>query len=160
MLLTVIAILGIAGGGGQGAVPAADSGGSTNAAASLVAEDQTPTGRFMTATEVLPILGMTKGSWILVRDFDGQDLLYVTQILSWRCGLVQLEYAVNDAPLQVWPLPPCHADEAAPNAFKDTDGLPYVALPAGSVETVTIRVTYDDLGTDEARFNRQGMLLP
>ena len=35
-------------------------------------------------------------AWVAVRDYDGQDLLYVTQILAWRCGLARLQSAVND----------------------------------------------------------------
>lgn len=126
----------------------------------LVAEPQQPTGRFTTAIEVKPILTATKASWIAVREFNGQDLVYVTQLWSWRCGLVELRMGINGAPPQVWPLPPCHADEAAPNAIKPEDGNPYATYPLGAVGQVEIQITYDDLSTDSARFNRNGVLIP
>ncbi len=124
------------------------------------AEPQVPTGRFTTATEVRPILTATRGNWVAVRDFNGKDLLYVTHLWSWRCGLLEIKIGVNGSEPQVWPMPPCHLDEAAPNAVKPEDGLPYGEFPQGSVATIEVRITYDDLATDSARFNRQGVQIP
>lgn len=126
----------------------------------LVAEPQTPTGRFTTATEIRPILNATRNNWILVREFDGQDLVYVTHLWSWRCGLAELRIGINGAMPQPWPLPPCHLDQQAPNAILESDGLPYLAFPLGFVQTVEIGLTLDDLSTDGSRFNRQGMPIP
>ena len=91
---------------------------SAQAQAQFEAEDQTPTGRFTTATEVKPILNATRANWVAIREYDGQDLLYLTHLLSWRCGLHQIRYAVNDGPLQSWPMPPCLLDSAQPNAIR------------------------------------------
>lgn len=124
------------------------------------AEPQTPSGRFTTATEVRPILSATRANWIAVREFDGKDLVYVTQLWSWRCGLAELRIGINGAAPQVWPLPPCHLDQPAPNMIQQTDGLPYAEFPLGAVQSVEVQITYDDLGTDSARFNRQGVLIP
>lgn len=129
-------------------------------AAALRAEPQIPTGKFTVAAEVKPILTMTKGNWIAVRDFNGQDLLYVTHLWSWRCGLLQIRLGVNGAAPEIWPLPPCHADSASPNAILDSDGPPYRAYPAGSVREVEVHVTFDDLSTDSARFDRAGVQIP
>lgn len=126
----------------------------------LQAEPQVPTGRFTTATEVKPILNATRTNWIMVRDFNGQDLVYVTQIWSWRCGLLDLKVGINGAPPETWPLPPCHEDQATPNAILESDGLPYRAFPSGSVALVEVRLTFDDLSADGAKFNRQGVPVP
>jgi len=126
----------------------------------LVAEPQTPSGRFTTATEVKPILNATKGNWILVREFDGKDLLYVTHLWSWRCGLLEMRVGINGNDPEVWPLPDCHLDQPSPAAILDGDGLPYVEFGLGSIAMVEIEITYDDLSTDSAIFNRQGMLIP
>lgn len=126
----------------------------------LQAEPQIPTGKFTVAAEVKPILGMTKGNWIAVREFNGQDLLYVTHLLSWRCGLVQMKLGLNGAAPEIWPLPPCHEDMATPNALLESDGLPYKAFPLGSIQQVEVHVTFDDLSTDSAKFDRRGVQIP
>lgn len=126
----------------------------------LVAEPQEPSGRFTTATEVRPILDATRGNWVAVREYGGQDLVYFTHLLSWRCGLVQLDYGINGGAMTRFAMPPCHADMAAPNAILETDGLPYVAFAPGSVQSVEVRITYDDLGSDEAGFARKDVAIP
>lgn len=126
----------------------------------LVAEPQEATGRFTTATEVRPILTATRGNWVSVREYDGQDLVYVTHLWAWRCGLVQLKLGINGAAPQLWPLPACHTDTAQPNGILDTDGLPYRSFNLQSVDTVTVEITYDDLTTDMVTVNRLGQPQP
>lgn len=126
----------------------------------LVAEPQVATGRFLTALEVKPILGATRGNWVAVRDFNGQDLLYVTHLWAWRCGLVQLELSVNGAGYEVWPLPKCHEDTGAPNAILQEDGLAYRVYERGSIAQIAVRVTYDDLTVEEAWFDRAMVMTP
>ncbi len=128
--------------------------------AGLVADDQTPSGKFTTATEVKPILGATKGNWVAVREYNGQDLLYVTHIWGWRCGLHAMAISVNDEPMQNWPLPPCHMKYATPNALLEDDGLPYLTLRLGSVQKIDIQLVYDDLSMDSASFERGNVLIP
>lgn len=126
----------------------------------LVPEDQTPSGKFLTAGEIKPILNATKGNWIAVRAYEGQDLLYVTHLWAWRCGLKALALSVNGAALQDWPLPACHEDLATPNAVLPEDGLPYMALGLNTVETIKVQIVYDDLTMDMAEFARGDVLIP
>lgn len=128
--------------------------------AGLIAEPQAPTGKFTTAAEVKPILTATKGNWVAVREYDGQDLLYVTHIWSWRCGLHAMAISVNGEPMQNWPLPPCHMKYTTPNAILEEDGLPYLRLRLGSVQTIDIQLVYDDLSMDVATFERANILVP
>jgi len=115
---------------------------------------------FTTAAEVKPILNATKANWVAVREFNGQDLLYFTHLESWRCGLDQIRYFVNEGKPQVWDTEPCYEDTAAPNAMKLEGRLPYTELPLGSVETVTIEVTYDDGSIETATFERGAIMTP
>lgn len=128
--------------------------------AGLLAEPQVPTGTYTTATEIKPILDATKRSWIAVRDYDGQDLLYITHLWSWRCGLKAIAISINNETMQNWPLPSCHTQTATPNAILPEDGLPYLTLRQGAVQSVTIQIVYDDLSMDVANFQRSDVLLP
>jgi hypothetical protein len=128
--------------------------------AGLVAEPQTSSGKFTTAAEVKPILNATKGNWVAVREFDGQDLLYVTHLWSWRCGLKAMAISVNGETMQNWPLPVCHDQFATPNAVLPEDGAPYLTLRLGSVQSISIQIVYDDLSMDVARFQRGDVLIP
>ncbi|WP_386627267.1 hypothetical protein [Sulfitobacter geojensis] len=128
--------------------------------AGLVAEPQIPSGKFTTAAEVKPILNATKGNWVAVREFDGQDLLYVTHLWSWRCGLKAMAISVNGETMQNWPLPPCHDQFATPNAVLPEDGAPYLTLRLGSVQSITLQIVYDDLSLDVASFARGDVLIP
>ncbi|SMX49532.1 hypothetical protein [Maliponia aquimaris] len=124
------------------------------------AEQQVATGRFLTALEIKPIMEATRANWIAVREYDGQDLVYVTHVWSWRCGLVALHIGINGADPEPWPLPACHEDTNAPNAILDGDGLPYRSFPLGAIDTVTVELVYDDLTTERVTFNRKGALMP
>lgn len=126
----------------------------------LVAEPQVPSGKFTTATEVKPIMAATKPNWIAVRLYEGTDYLYVTQIWSWRCGLVQMRVGVNGGPLEVWPLPPCHEEYSTPNAVLEGDGNPLRTYPPNTIATVDVEITFDDLSTDRAQFTRSSVLIP
>lgn len=128
--------------------------------ADLVAEDQTPTGKFTTAAEIKQILDLTKANWIAVREWNGEDLIYVSHLWAWRCGLVQIELGVNGAPLEVWRLPDCHSETAQPNAIIESDGVPYRNFSLKSVENVEVRVILDDLSVQSASFTRKEILLP
>ncbi len=126
----------------------------------MVAEEQVASGKFTTALEVKPILNATRANWIAVREFDGQDLIYVTHLWSWRCGLVEMRIGLNGAAPEIWELPDCHMDQPVPNMMADEDGLPYRVFPLGSVNEVEVELTYDDLTKAAAKFDRQGTLIP
>jgi hypothetical protein len=125
-------------------------------------ETQIPTGRFTTAIEVKPILGATRPQWIAVREYDGQDLLYFTNLLAWRCALWEVRYGLNGAaPDIVLPLEPCHEDTAQPNALVDSVTYPiWIEAPLGSIDSIEVEIDYDDGTTDAAVYARQSVLMP
>jgi len=119
-------------------------------------EPQVPTGQFTTAVEVRPILDVTRGNWAAVRLYNGQDLVYFTGLLSWRCGLWDIRYGINGAPPTTeYEMEPCHLDTAQPNALSDVANyLPYITLPPDSVQSLTVEITFDDGTTDSATYDR------
>jgi hypothetical protein len=119
-----------------------------------------PTGKFMTTAEVKPIFDMTRANWIAVREFNGKDLIYVTQIWSWRCGLSELHIQINGGGFANWPLPACHEKYAQPNVILEEDGQPYASRALGSVQSVDIRLIFKDGSTDMQNFLRGNVLIP
>lgn len=117
---------------------------------------------FTTAAEVAPILQATRASWIAVREYDGQDLLYFTNVLAWRCGLAEIRYGLNGAAADtVLDMEPCHDGEAAPNVLKMDQGvLIYLTLPLQSVQTVRVVLVFDDGSTQAGDFARAAVLTP
>ncbi len=100
-----------------------------------------------TADAVRPILQMTAPNWIAVREWDGADLLYFTQLLPFRCGLSEILYGLNGASastrFNAEPCPP-EEDGAVFATIEADEYLPYVRHPLGSIETVTVTIIYDD----------------
>lgn len=136
--------------------------GSNDDGGERIPEPQTPTGKYTTASEVKPILGMTKSNWVAVRNYEGQDLLYFTHLLSWRCGMWDIRYGVNGAPAtEQVPMEPCYEDMATPNALVEIlDYPPYITLPADTVQSVYIEITFDDGTVDFAQFDRSDIQIP
>jgi hypothetical protein len=115
---------------------------------------------FTTAAEVKPILTATKPNWIAVREYDGRDLLYFTNLLSWRCGVASVSFALNGGAATVLEMEPCHDDTAQPNALLMETIQPYISLELGSVETVSVTVTFDDDTTEVGTYDRKAVLMP
>lgn len=127
----------------------------------LAPDDQTPTGKFTTAAEVGPILQMTKDSWSAVREYDGQDLVYFTHVLSWRCGLKGAKFSINDEPLQDLAMPECHMKFKQPNALIDEEPLlSYKRYALGSVKSVRVDLLLDNLTVQSVTLLRENMLIP
>ena len=116
--------------------------------------------KFTTAEQIKPILTATKPSWIAVREYGGSDILYFTQLLSWRCGLSRLSYSLNDEnTLNDWDIGSCDEELPNPNVFAEDQKI-YATYPLGSIQSVTVHITYDDETTDQMRFERKAVFTP
>jgi len=122
-------------------------------------EDQTPTGKMTTATEVRPILDLTRPQWIALREYNEQDILYFTHLVAWRCGLHEVRFQINDWWEETLYMEPCHLDEESPNAIKAVDAQPFLSFTQDTITTVKVWLVYDDLGTDEMTFEREAILM-
>ncbi|MFN7003719.1 MAG: hypothetical protein ACK4NW_09850 [Roseinatronobacter sp.] len=96
---------------------------------------------FTTQAEVQPILEMTRANWVGIGTAMGQDLLYFSHVLSWRCGLSEIRYAVNGGALQVLEMEPCYHEITSPNSIRE---LPFVAHPLNSLESVIVELEFPD----------------
>ncbi len=106
--------------------------------------------RVMPLEQVKSIMEATKDSWIAFRIYDGRQYYYVTQILSWRCGIKQLRYSENsDALDQTWPLPACN--KLLPNNIPDDAKIHSKRMKVGTVKTLAIQLEYDDGTTSPIR---------
>jgi hypothetical protein len=115
--------------------------------------------QFTTAAEVRPILEATRANWVALRRWDGKELLYFTHLEAWRCGMVQVRYAVNGGAELPWDMPPCLTGTPSPNAIP-ADRLPFTDLPAEALQTVTVVVVLAD-GTELRQdYARAAILMP
>lgn len=106
------------------------------------------------AQDAKQILTLTKPDWVAVREYDGNDLLYFTNLLAWRCGVDGIRFAVNGGAVAPLEHEPCHADEAAPNALYSEDILPYLTYPLGSVQSIRVEVDFPDGSTEVGDYGR------
>lgn len=127
----------------------------TFALAALLIAPAVQAENFTTAAEVKPILSATKPQWIAVRLYDGRDLLYFTNLLAWRCGVDGIFYAVNGGAEQPFTPEPCYEDTAQPNALKaESLDTILVGFEPNTIETVDVRVVFDDGSEDRASYAR------
>ncbi|HHB81801.1 MAG TPA: hypothetical protein ENK83_08695 [Aliiroseovarius sp.] len=116
--------------------------------------------QFTTAAEVRPILEATRSNWVAVREYEGQDLLYFTHLLAWRCGLEAIYYQVNGGDESIWLGEECHENDTQPNALLSSSLLPFQAFPLKSIKTVSVRLVYDDGEESIAAYTRQAIMTP
>lgn len=115
---------------------------------------------FMTSAEVKPIMGMTEGSWVAVREWEGQDLVYFTHLESMRCGIQSVRYGINVAePDTDWALDTCDKSKANPNEISG-EHLIYGTFPLGSVQTISVTLGFDDGTTLSNTFERSAIMTP
>ncbi|OCX62789.1 hypothetical protein BFP70_13355 [Thioclava sp. SK-1] len=127
------------------------------AAGLLLQATQSVASDFTSVEEVRPILAATHGSWVSIHEADGQDLVYFTQILSWRCPIAVLRYGLNGAdPMTEFPMEPCHFDYSTPSVQFGDDI--FIRQPGGSVQSIHIVIEYHDGSQDEAVLQRGAIL--
>jgi hypothetical protein len=120
------------------------------ALASPLMAQTAPPGDFTTAEGAAYIHQAIKDQILSFKADGDQDYIYFTAILSWRCGVQELYYGLNeDLAVTRFPLEPCYRDLRAPNTHKEL-GTTYpffITRPKESAQKVTLRVIYEDGNT-------------
>lgn len=114
----------------------------------------TANAQMVDAAQIRPILDATKNGWVAVREWDGQDLVYFSHLLAWRCGLTKIQYSINSMDAdQDWAFIPCDETAASSMALPDEQKI-YGSFDLKSVQSITVKITYDDGGEDTVTFER------
>lgn len=95
----------------------------------------------MSDDQIKQILTLTRANWVAFRDWQGNQLIYFTHLEAWKCGIEAVHYGLDEAPVEtVWQLEACNPK--APNTV--TKERPYLTLPAGSVKSISVQLTFKD----------------
>ncbi len=93
-------------------------------------------------------LNSTTGNWVAFRNFDGRQWLYLSHVLTWKCGLTEVRYAINSSTLtERWPLPACNPQN--PYALDPQADHIYTYFAPDSVSFVSVQIVFAD-GTETA----------
>lgn len=111
---------------------------------------------FTTAGEVRPILTATRSNWVGLRESGGQDILDFQQIAAWRCGLRAVHYRVNGGGEQALAMEACYEGDLRPNVIREASRW-LMGHGGGSVQSVSVRITYDDGREDSVQLSRAQM---
>jgi len=94
-------------------------------------------------TTVKQAINATTANWVAFRNFNGEQLLYLTQLLTWKCGLREIRYAINSSHLaDKWPLPECNPQN--PYHLDPEKSHIYVNFPLQSIQFVSVQVVFAD----------------
>lgn len=98
--------------------------------------------RVPTVPFVKKVLISTKGRWISFRNYSGQQLIYFTHLLSWKCGISELHYSINGRALdQRWAVP--HCNPLVPYNI-DPKTKTHLTLPLGGAKSLSVQVIFKD----------------
>lgn len=108
-----------------------------------------------TAQELPPLelyqqmLEMNKSSgWVAFRNYNGQQWIYFTPLVTLHCRLEEVSYSINSADLdQEFILPRCNP--SMPFSVPTDGGVEAIAitLPLGSAQTVSVQVRFTGVKT-------------
>ena len=86
------------------------------------------------------LVGQLWTAWISFREYNGL-LVYFTHLVSYRCGIKEVRYGLEDGPLdEVWPMPECNPNN--PHAIPN-DAKIYRNIPE-TTKAMRVQVTYYD----------------
>ena len=95
-----------------------------------------------TAQQIRTMLDATTKNWVAFRNYDGSQLIYLTQLVTMKCGLKEVRFSLNSPALDhTFELPECNW-QVPFNVGSDT--IPYLSMPLNTAQTISVQVTYAD----------------
>jgi hypothetical protein len=108
--------------------------------------------RVMPLPQVKNILKITGDNWIVFRDFNSRQLIYFTHLISWKCGIREIQYSLNNDSLsERFPVPECN--KLLPNNIGANDKI-LLERKLNSVTSVAVRLLFDDDTTSATNIYR------
>jgi hypothetical protein len=98
------------------------------------------------------MLNSAKSGWVAFRNYNGKQLIYFSNILSYHCNIKSLNYWINDeTEANSWAIPKCNPHN--PYAVDPTKDPIYFSRPLGSIKKLTVLVTFiDETQTQDVTF--------
>ncbi len=100
------------------------------------------------------MLDANKTGWIAFREYNGQQLIYFTNMLTSRCRLKEIRFSINEETLdQTFNMPACIPD--SPFMIPADGGVEDIALilEPGVAKTISVQAVFeDDTETDMITF--------
>lgn len=88
-------------------------------------------------------LELTRDKWVAFRNFNGRQLIYFTQIVTYKCGLKEVRYSFNTRDVaERFQLPRC--DPQNPFRLDPQNDKIYLSLAPGTVGTMSVQLVYGD----------------
>lgn len=81
--------------------------------------------------------------WIAFRNFNGQQWVYFTTLITLHCRLGEISYSINSSDLDLtFPLPRCNP--SLPFSVPTDAGVEAIAiaLPLGTADTISVQVSF------------------
>lgn len=81
--------------------------------------------------------------WIAFRNYDGQQWIYFSTLVTLHCRLGEIKYSINSIDLdQTFPLPRCNP--SLPFSVPTDAGVDAIAiaLPLGTADTISVQVSF------------------
>ena len=110
--------------------------------------------KWMTASEVRPILRADRLGWVYIDTRRSEDRLFFTRLDKLRCGLQRIRYSINGGQIREYTPERCYEDLDDPNRIRRKPKYRYVAFPADGIQQISVEVTYDDGATDVSSVDR------
>lgn len=96
------------------------------------------------ASSMRRLLEQTWSGWVALNPWaDGKTLVYFTTLVVYRCGLSEVRYGLDGAPVTTrYELPECNPYDPSRQAI-GRDVQPYIDVPH-AVQSITVQLTYRD----------------